>query len=59
MRTIWGDFFATPIVFSIVDSVFCGYVPMNAKATALHMIDNDGSRVDLQQIIRETRYGEA
>ena len=58
-RVIWIIYFATPIVFSIVDSVFCGYVPLNAKSTALHMIDNDGSRADLEKIIQETRYGEA
>ena len=46
-------------MFSVVDSVFCGYVPVNAKATALHMIDNDGSRADLEKFIQETRYGEA
>ena len=40
-------------------SVFCGYVSTNAKATMAHMIDSDGSRADLESILRETRYGEA
>ena len=35
---IWLRFFATPLVFSVVDSVFCGYVPTNAKATVNHTV---------------------
>jgi hypothetical protein len=58
-RGIWSHFFATPLVFSVVDSVFCGYVPTSAKATMAHMIDSDGSRADLASILRETGHGEA
>ena len=58
-RLIWLTYFATPLVFSVVDSVFCGYVPTNAKATVNHMIDSNGARADLDRILHETRYGTA
>ena len=57
-RMIWLKFFATPLVFSVVDSVFCGYVPTNAKATVNHMLGHDGERADLQMILNTVRYGE-
>ena len=58
-RMIWLVYFATPLVFSVVDSTFCGYVPTNAKATVNHMIDTDGTRADLARILREARHGTA
>jgi hypothetical protein len=58
-RLIWLAYFATPLVFSVVDSVFCGYVPTNAKSTLNHMIDSDGTRADLHRILQENRYGTA
>ena len=58
-RAIWIRFFATPIVFSVVDSVFCGYVSANAKSALNHMLDEDGARADLERILSEGRYGTA
>ena len=58
-RVIWLFYFASPLVFSIMDSVFCGYVPTCAKATVNHMVDHDGERADLHQILNMVRYGEA
>ena len=58
-RAIWTFLLATPIVFSVVDSVFCGYVPMSAKSALNHMLDDAGKRADLDQILNETRYGTA
>ena len=58
-RLIWLVYFAKPLVFSVVDSTFCGYVPTNAKATVNHMIDTDGTRADLARILREARHGTA
>ena len=58
-RRIWRFWFATSLVFSAIDSLFCGYVSTNAKATMAHMIDDSGQRADVAQILHEVRHGDA
>lgn len=52
-RWWWSVYFCTPIMFSALDSLFCGYVRAEGKASQNHLID-DGSRADPNEVMMPT-----
>ena len=52
-RSWWSMYFCTPIMFSALDSLFCGYVRAEGKASQNHLID-DGSRADPNEVMMPT-----